>query len=125
VELAQQVQENREQDRIGQMAITGILAGAAGLAVGWYGGVALTNSEAGGLLMSAALESAAVPWGVYVGNGRQGEYYLASLASYGIGLIGAVWIGSQWTDSSVQTGVLVFPLAQLVASIWIVSKGMR
>ena len=74
-------------------------------------------------LAFAALESWAVPFAVHHANGFRGDRFGAEMASYGIGLAGLLYVGSQGTETAVWTGAIVFPLAQIATSIWILSSG--
>lgn len=107
------------------MAATGFLAGAAGMAIGWYAGIEMAGANEAGVLVGGALMTTAIPLGVYWGNDHQGELPLALVASYGLGLAGFILVGTSWRHSIVQFGAILIPLTQLATSLWIVSAGTQ
>ncbi len=118
--------QNREyRDQYARMAATGFLAGAAGMAIGWYAGIEMAGANEAGVLVGGALMTTAIPLGVYWGNDHQGELPLALVASYGLGLAGFILVGTSWRHSIVQFGAILIPLTQLATSLWIVSAGTQ
>ena len=57
-----------------------LVAGAAGMAIGWYAGLAMAGACEAGVLAGGALMTTAVPLGVYCGEDHQGQLPLAFVA---------------------------------------------
>jgi hypothetical protein len=123
-QLEHRLAQELESPRYGAMAEGGLAAGVAGMGIGWFAGRQLLDSYEGAFLTAASLTSLAVPLGVYEGNGGSGELPLAIAASFGIGLVGVIAVGSMWTDTALATGAVVVPLTQLLASMWVVAGGL-
>lgn len=105
------------EQRVARQIFGGLVFGGLGALGGWLAGRTITGSPGGGLIGAAVVEIVALPYGVHWGNGRRGDFPLAFLASYGLGLAGAAVTMASWTDSAVLVVSLAVPAAQLAASI--------